>query len=414
MGCISCRHLWVVSAIMVAVAALPLLGYWLLVGRAPGVSYLKARRLVDTGQAVLVDVGLPPRDAADYAGQAVPWPMDSILKVKGAADVPAALRGRKMVLLCVSGVNAARAARHLQGVGIGEVYAIRGGVQEWIAAVPAGAARALAYRPAPACEQWAAVLAFFFVKFFYTLFAAIIIVVLWHRHEADLAALRWGMIFFFIGEAACFVNVMLFAEHSVAFEYLHNAGMVLTFAYTIYALLEGLDARLIHYSDAGRCAAGGLCHGCIKHAQVSCGLRRLFLMLTPATALLAGVPLLASFRTTAYNTSIFGVLHTYTHPILEQVYEWRFLPVVAVALLSASFFVLWLVERHPTPLAKILFAAGAGALGFSFFRLVLVACYSDHLVWFDAWEETTELMYTLLVGGVLIVFHRGLLEPRHD
>ena len=30
-------------------------------------------------------------------------------------------------------------------------------------------------------------------------------------------------------------------------------------------------------------------------------------------------------------------------------------------------------------------------------------------VWFVVWEETTELMYVGLVGGVLMVFARGLL-----
>jgi rhodanese-related sulfurtransferase len=415
MAGISRPHFWLVIAIIVVVVAAPPMGYWLLIGRAPGVSYLEARRLVDSGAAVLVDVGLPPPDAAAYAPGAVRWPLASILAARGVQDVPTLLRGRTMLLLCPGGIKAAQASRHLQAIGIGGAYAIRGGLQEWIAAVPAGGSGAVpAFRPAPAYEQQAAVLTFFGVKFFYTLFSAAIVVALWRRREADLATIRWAMIFFFVGEAACFVNVMAFGEHSDALEYLHNAGMVLTFAYTIYGVMEGIDSRLIHYSDAGRCAAAGLCQVCVKHAQSACKLRRVFLMLVPATALLAGVPLLSAYRPNFYNTRIFGVLHSYRHPIIEQMYELRFLPLVAVALLVACLLVLWLAERHPTPMAKILFAAGAGAMGFSFFRLILVACYIDRLVWFDAWEETTELMYTLLVGGVLLIFYRGLLERRHD
>ena len=66
----------------------------------------------------------------------------------------------------------------------------------------------------------------------------------------------------------------------------HVAGM----GFGSYALLDGLDRRIIMLSDASRrCAAIGLCGRCIKHADVPCGLRRLF-CLAPA----AGDGLLAA------------------------------------------------------------------------------------------------------------------------
>ena len=48
-------------------------------------------------------------------------------------------------------------------------------------------------------------------------------------------------------------------------------------------------------------------------------------------------------------------------------------------------------------------------MGFSWFRLILVASFMDNQVWFVAWEETTELLFVGLVYAVLTLFGRGLL-----
>ncbi|MCX6926566.1 MAG: hypothetical protein NT154_25660 [Verrucomicrobia bacterium] len=67
------------------------------------------------------------------------------------------------------------------------------------------------------------------------------------------------------------------------------------------------------------------------------------------------------------------------------------------------------MERRLVARSKILYSAALGAMGFSFFRLVLVASFTGSQVWFAVWEETTELLFIGLVGGVLMVFARGLL-----
>ena len=43
--------------------------------------------------------------------------------------------------------------------------------------------------------------------------------------------------------------------------------------------------------------------------------------------------------------------------------------------------------------------------------MVLHMPFYDRLVWFNAWEETTELMYVASVAGTLWVFRRGLFHP---
>jgi len=192
-------------------------------------------------------------------------------------------------------------------------------------------------------------------------------------------------------------------------EHLHSVGMVLSLGFLSYGLLEGLDARLIHFSSDSRCVMMGLCCGCDKRGDVECALRKLFLLLVPATALLAIMPLCARFCPVAYNTRVLGLLHSYRHPVVHQLYELRYLPVAAVILLAGSFLVLWLVERRPVPYSKILFSAALGAMGFSLLRLMLVAPFADNQVWFAFWEETTELLYIGVVGAVLVFFRRGLL-----
>jgi hypothetical protein len=271
---------------------------------------------------------------------------------------------------------------------------------------------ALPFRAAPPIEQFAVLLTFFGFKFIYTLGAVAIYAVLWRRAEADLAALRRSMLAFFVGEMCCFVNVMAFNEHSFLLEHIHSVGMVLTFGYFVFALLEGLDRRLIHFSDDGRCAAAGLCRGCIKKGPAACGLRRVFLCLIPATGVFAAIPLFSSFREYGYNTQILHLPHVYRHPLVHQYYELRYLPVAGLVLLAMCFVWLLLVERRPVPVSKALFAAAIGAIGYSYFRFILVAAFIDNQVWLAAWEETTELLFVTLAGGVLLIFRQALFLDR--
>lgn len=264
------------------------------------------------------------------------------------------------------------------------------------------------YRASSLADQALAVATFFGVKLIYSGIAAWLVVALWGRMESDLKALRLAMIWFFIGEAACFVGVMVFHDRSIPVEHLHSAGMVISLAYAWWALFEGLDQRLIHYSGSGKCAAAPLCHGCIKHQQVSCSLQRLFLFLIPGLALLAFLPLTSSLRTEGYATTVFGTEHLYRHPIVHQLYELRYLPTAALVLFALSFVVL-LRERHPAPIARILCSAALGALSFSYLRLLMVAGFADKQVWFGAWEELTELVYVAIPAAIILVFWNALL-----
>lgn len=404
----------IVALLFTVGLTVPLVWHWYVVGRAPGVEVREARALADDGSAMLVRVEEMPANEGLY------WPMAEILRSASPADIPIHLRDQKLLLLCTGGVHSAQAARHLSSLGVADVYSIRGGWQEWISVVPgcpAGVAFSRdpamnaavpVFRPSPLHEQWAVVIAFFGIKFVYSAAAAGLWYLLRRSTAPDLLALRWSMLLFFIGEGFCFINVMAFAEHSMLLEHLHSVGMVLSLGFAWWAAIEAVDTRIIHYSDEQRCALVSLCHGCAKHANVACGLRRVFLLTIPLLAALALMPLFSELRETAYNTRVLSALHSYRHPILHQLYEVRYLPLASVVLLAGSMLMLLTIEKRSVVLAKVLFAAGLGAMSFSLLRLSLMAWYEENQVWFAFWEEATELLYIAAVAGALWAFRRGL------
>ena len=242
------------------------------------------------------------------------------------------------------------------------------------------------------------------------LLTLVLVIILWRRRSLELVALRWGLIFFFIGEMACQFNYILFDEQSQLMEYVHSFGMVLTFGFMTYAGFEGVDRRLVRYSDEkDSCAALGLCRACIKYdPKVPCGLRRMFHVILPAMMILATMPLLARTCAVSYNTRIYGTLYNYAHYVGYQLYEIRFLPVAAILLFAASWLALLIGRASGVHWAKILFACGMGAMGFSMLRLFTFAAWRNNLVWFIFWEEATELLFIVGVGVILWVFRAGL------
>jgi rhodanese-related sulfurtransferase len=276
------QRVGLIVAIIAVGVALPLLWYDACIGRAPSIPAPAAKRLLNEQKAVLVDLGAAP-ELAMHLTNAVKWPLKSILETQALEDVPPALRGRKLLLVCTAGIQSARAALHLRRIGI-DAASLRGGAQQYVCAVPGCFTGVLlhgnretdaaipAFREATLDEQWALVISFFGIKAVYTLITAGIVLMLWRRSEADLAAIRWSMILFFLGEGCCFLNVMFFFEDSLLLEHLHGVGMVLSLGFACYGILEGVDTRFVHYSSDMRCAMLGLCCVCDKHGATGCAL----------------------------------------------------------------------------------------------------------------------------------------------
>jgi len=404
---------WFVVAGILAMAAVPPAAYRLALGPSLATREAMALAAAPGTNAVLVDVRPPEAYARRHVPGSVSWPMEEIEAAGSAAAFPEALRGRvRLLMLCDMGVTSGRAARRLRALGA-DAWNVEGGLEAWWGAhaPPGCTARdgALPYRASPPFEQWLSVLSGFAIKPVYMLLSLMLAAWLWRRRDADLSALKWAMVAFFIGELACYLNYIIARDTSRLMEYFHSYGMIVSLGFGSYALFQALDHRVFGFSDAAEnCALVGLCRPCGKRAEAPCGLIRLFLWLTFFAFLLCFIPLTAEPRPVAYDTTIFGTPYTHEHPLVYQLNEIRLCPLAALALTAAAWAALRFRRGRSLVWPKILLAGGLGFLGFSLMRLALLSFYRENLVWFAFWEEATELMGILGAGLVLWLFRKGL------
>jgi rhodanese-related sulfurtransferase len=414
----------VMFLVIVVAGLIPLGIYQAFIGRVPTISAEKAEELLaeNNSTVFLVDVRPTYEYRVYHLPAAISWPFEKIQSLRSQTDLPAEMKGKKLLLICVSGITSSFAAEKLSAISGVEAYSVQGGMQAFGAGrelkctacllgskKPESATGLHPYRESTAFEQWTAVLTGFVVKPIYTLLSLLFVILLWRSKAPDLAALCWAMVAFFCGENCCAANYLFFQDESYLLEYLHIFGMLLCFGLFVFALLEGIDRRLFKYSDPeSACAALELCRGCIKFAEVFCGFQRIFLWILPAFMILSFMPLTTGLLPVSYNTLILGTLYNYSHAIMHQIYEIRVLPLMALVLFVASWCLLKYKKHDPVAWSKAFFAAGMGALGFSLFRMILLHAYSDNMVWFAAWEEITELIFILGTGIVLAIFRRGL------
>jgi hypothetical protein len=281
----------------------------------------------------------------------------------------------------------------------------------WLAFGPPAAAHPPSAPPMALWRQWTVVLTAFGVKPIYLALSLGAIVWLWRRTAPDLAALRWGLIWFWVGEQSCTANYLFAGGQSDWLEYGHNWGMAVGFGFVAWAAMEGLDRRGIRFSTRhDRCAALGLCRRCWKHADAPCGLRQLFLFTIPGSALLALVPLTAGYKLTAYSSEVLGTRVCYGHTLASQVFEMRLCPTVVLVLCAVAWGVLWFRGARGVAASKALYAAALGPLGFGLMRTAFVAIFAEDLMWYETWEEWTELLFVVGVVFVLWTFRHGLLR----
>jgi rhodanese-related sulfurtransferase len=410
------------TAIVVAILVLVGVGlapalYWLAFGSIPTVLPDEAKQMLrdNAANTGLVDVRPAERFEAGHIEGSTSWPLEEIQR--SSRIVPK--HGKTMLVICDAGMASRLAVWHLRRNGLDNALNVRGGIQEWMRSTPTdghdwnwrtpNGLGSFPFRKSPPIEQTIAVLSYFFIKPIYMLLSLIVVAVLWKSAAADLVALRWGMISFFLGEAACAVNYFGYKETSYLWEYLHGAGMFVSFGFITYAVLEAIDVRILDLSDPKRrCAAVRLCGVCIKQADVPCGLQRSFYLLIPAIMVIATMIPMADWHDNFYNTVIFGQPYNYGHlRVFQQVENW-YCPAAALVMLAASMAILLLKGWKSIGLAKIAFAAGVGPLAFGMLRMILGAAYDQNRVWFLFWEEATEFLLIFAVCCLLWIFRRGL------
>lgn len=420
------KSLSMIAAVIAAVGITPVVIFHVFIGSAPTASPQAALEQLASGGWVLIDLREPAEFDRGHLSGAVSWPLEDVLRWRPGGPSPLRLNANKLLLICGSGLLSAPAAVHLTQIGGMEAYSVRGGLAAWYAVKAGGAnsaamyhslwdgagrVKAFPFRRSTFIEQAAVCVSAFGVKPFYML--ASIGAFLWLRRvkAPDMLALKAAMLAFFIGEAFCAANYLLFEEDSYLLEYLHMFGMVASFGFAVYALIEGLDRRVLHFTDrSSKCALWRLCGTCGKQGDWPCRLRQFFQFLLFAMSVVCIMPLLAETREVSYNTEIFGAFYNYTHQVLFQLYEIRFAPAEAMICFAIAFIGLTVRKEKFLPPAKLWVAAGGGFLGFSLLRQGLFALYAENLVWFVCWEELTELLYIAGVVCGLWVFRRTIFE----
>ena len=357
-----------------------------------------------------------------HVHESVNIPYDDLLQQSVNDDHMAMMQGKTVLVVCASGMAGATVTRELRKNHI-KAFNIKGGLSTWVAdegktvtgitslKTCSGKEAFFPFRIAPSHEQWLAVLTGYGIKPLYTLLSFILVIILWKKSEIEIKALKYAMIFFFLGENFCAANYLFFHHESYLFEYFHSLGMVLCFGFAAYALFEGIDKYVFHYFDLRKnCALLGLCIQCIKYEKVSCALKRSFIFLSFSASAIAIMPLFAELKMVSYNTKIWGTFYNYSHPVIYQVFEVRYCPIIASAAFASAAFTLLIKKTEPFPLAKILFAGACGAMGFSFFRFILFHGFQDNLVWMEFWEEITEFIFIAGVTLLLWLFRHSLFK----
>jgi len=422
---IAVRINWIAIVLGIVGIAIPLLVLAALAAGVPSVKPHEAREALagEKDRALLLDVRTRAEFDDEHIVGAVNIPFDKIEEGDPQTlSILATPGDRRIFVICQSGIRSARATVLLRSRGYSGAINVSGGIEAWIKGAgvkpcpgfchlqrASGEVINLPFRVMSRLEQYVAFASGFIVKPIYTFLSLIVIILLWRKRTSGLVSLKWAMIFFFVGENFCAANYLFFKDTSVLFELWHSVGMMFCFGFATYALMEGVDAHVMQYSaKAKKCSLLGFCRSCVKYKDVSCGLQKLFLFLCPATAIVALMPIFSSPVKVSYNTKILGTFYNYSHSLLYQWFETRLCPVLAAGLLGVATLVIVLKKREPVPLAKILFAGGMGAMGFSMMRFIIFRCYQENMLWMVFWEEFTEL---LLVAGVvtfLYVFRKQL------
>ena len=370
-----------------------------------------ARRLEDPREkAILIDVRSRNEYDAFSLLKAKSLPVASI---NDRATTEVVLKGAESVfVICDTGFEGYGAVRSLQRLGYRNVQNVSGGMDAWFgssAEIDKIVRTEQGERPGVTSVSWslldqiAIVLAAFVLKPSYQIISIVIIVLLWKRTDRDLTAIKGAMLAFLIGENACAANYLFFHDHSLLMEFFHMYGMLLCFGFVTYAFMEAVDNRALHFSERERpCALVQQCGRCYKYHDVNCTLRSFFLLLIPAVAVLAAIPLSGSLAHRLYEGMVFGTESVFGQPVAFQYLEARIFPILSLFFFGIALIELLRRKEEGFGASKVWFSMGMGPLGFSLMRFFLYWGYQGKPLWADVWEEITEFLFIILLLWIAV------------
>lgn len=422
------KRLMFISILLVFLAGTaPLIMYWFLIERIPTITVHSASTMFNekNDDVMLIDVRSHDEFETNHIERSVNWPLDQISLLNSGNEIPERFSGKILLLICNTGIKSAVGVRKLIELSVPEIYNVRGGIQTWYA--NENSSNSFTFEPSLITDgeskqrlfdayidsaEGGVAIAAYMTKLVYMVLSFVLILVLWNRKATDLVALFWSMGFFFVGETICLVNYLFFNDQSILAEYLHSFGMVVSIGVFTFALFEGLDRRVIKFSDPkSKCAFIGLCRSCSKNKQVSCAIDRLITMAILAMIVISFIPLTYVPFTPDLKSSGRGLFFNYGASVIHQSYEVRYCPIIAIALFSIALLALLLKKDGYIHVSKIFFALGVGHMGFGLLRLALRMIYTKDIAWFTFWEEMTELVFIASVGIFLWIFRERLFKP---
>ncbi len=324
-----------------------------------------------------------------------------------------------LVLACQYGYDAALAAPIARMHGFDEVQVLGGGMARYLAeglplerggrgAAPPSATRELALTQ---YQQWLSVIAGLGIKPVYMALSLAILILTRRRAKAAGLSVLWhGLLWFFIGEAFCALNL---AWHSPGRIYLNDAmhgfGMALMSALIPWGLFTLFDERVLRYSNpALGCRLQPLCGQCWKRDPVRCGFHDLMLMLLGSLAVVSLIPLTGRLRPEMVEAVVLGTRTDFGVPVLNLWIELRLYPALAVVGFLATLAVLGFGGQKGMRPATPLFFLSFGFLSYSALRFFLSEAFGEAFWWANFWEELTELFFVAAIGMFLFLFRRQL------
>lgn len=238
-------------------------------------------------------------------------------------------------------------------------------------------------------EQVALIASLFNIKPIYMFLSVAILLTVWDKTSSSARALLWGFSALLLGELICGATFFAFRRELILSEHIHSFGMMLEFSAISFALIHFLDTRI---------------------SQTQTRISSLFAFIAAMGILASFLPLAVSPSPSGYHADIFGFPYVYARFEFNQWVESRALPVASI-----SFFSLALLSTTKTKLtnaARVFLSAGIGLLAFSILRLSLGALFTERLVWFEFWEETTQLIVISTIAFLLWQFKREWIQER--
>ena len=212
--------------------------------------------------------------------------------------------------------------------------------------------------------------------------------------EAGFKLFALSMLFFWLGEMACAIDVYLLSAMTSLNEGLHETGMALSFSFFFMGIWE-------------RMTRTGHCFRTNCHLYAQCRLHpatceifpktkglvpvALFGLAIIAAMALAVVPVETTGSIVAgVGDQVFGEYLYQRSPELI-IFQHRILPLFSVCLLVLSGFLI--AYKHRIDSISISMAGlGVGTLSFVYFRLMMIQLYNPNLLWTGLAEELLELM----------------------